>query len=85
MNSQRVDGIEGLNVPVKNNLKFLRAEYRHCMGEWYAFVTCIDVRADGKGTGKKYYWGVVAERDDPDELLNVMFYGDKWDKLPICS
>jgi hypothetical protein len=73
-----------IDIPVVNNLKFESVEYRSCMGEWYAFVTCVDVQSHGNGKNKKYYWGLVAERDNPDEIRNVMLCGDKWDCLPRC-
>lgn len=45
-----------IDIPVVNNLKFESVEYRSCMGEWYAFVTCVDVQSHGNGKNKKYYW-----------------------------
>ncbi len=70
------------NIPVVNNLKFDSVEYRQSMSKIYAFVTCIDVQKNGKGTNKKRYWGEVASFNDAEELLNVISYGAKWDHLP---
>jgi hypothetical protein len=67
---------------ISNNLKFDSAEYRESMGKLYAFVTCIDVHSDGRGKTKKRYWGEVSERNNQDDILQVMMYGGKWDKLP---
>lgn len=70
------------NIPVINNLKFDSVEYRQSMSKIYAFITCIDIQANGKGKGKKRYWGEVASFDDTEDLLNVICYGAKWDRLP---
>jgi len=73
-------GIE--DIPMVNNLKFDSITYRQSMGKIYAFVTCIDVQSSGKGKNKKRYWGEVSAFNDSDEIVNVISYGAKWDKLP---
>jgi len=65
-----------------NNLKFERVEYTRSMGKLYAFVTCIDVQADGKGTHKKHYWGEVSAHNNAGDIQAVMETGGKWDQIP---
>ena len=71
-----------MQVPMVNNLKFSRVDYRTSMNKIYAFVTCIDVGMNGKGKTKARYWGEVSARDNANEIENVIGYGSKWDKLP---
>lgn len=76
--------LENENVPMVNNLKFKTVEYRECMGKLYAFVTCIDVQSNGRGTALKGYWGEVLDRNSVDDIHAVMSYGAKWEHLPTC-
>lgn len=69
-------------IPIINNLKFHRADYRQSMRKLYAFVTCIDVQADGKGKFKKHYWGEVSSRDNAEDIIQIMQNGGKWKNLP---
>jgi acyl dehydratase len=72
------------DIPVVNNLKFKNVVFRECMGKLYAFVTCVDVQSNGKGTGLKAYWGEVYDRNSADDITNVMLHGAKWEALPPC-
>jgi|GEM_PF-2784617 len=69
-------------IPISNNLKFYAVEYRRSMGKLYAFVTCIDIQSNGKGKGKKCYWGEVSCHHNADDILEVMRYGGKWNHIP---
>lgn len=77
--TNKEESIQNIKV---NNLHFKNVDYRMCMGETYAFVTCIDKMQSGQGTHEKKYWGPVAERNDPTEIKHIMEYGAKWDNLP---
>jgi len=61
-------------IPEKFNLSFKDVIYRKSSNCILAFVIALD-----KGEYEKYYWGVVRQEGNKEDIQHIMSYGSKWD------
>jgi hypothetical protein len=52
--------------------------YRSTMGKLYAFIICMDANT----RIERRLWGEISQRDNADDLLQVMDYGSAWKQIP---